>query len=496
MDGSNSTRKRKRPSYLDDFFESVIEETPASKKRIAANNESRQNCLLCSEVTESSGIIWDLLSTTGASKYTFSMVLNTLFKEEELSLTLPDLSEGHLCKVCKEFVSELDRLQHQVLGVKKSIMDILKKAKYVEKNGIENEDVDEKKKVEQEEKEETLEVEDIIKKRIGRGGKVEYLVKWKNYDRIEFNTWEMADGLEGAEGIIREFEEKNKPVENIKAQDSKNKVTAEKKKQTIDKTIKNNKNDLDKKKENEKQLVTNGKADKRTEESAEEVSMKPKRRRKDSILEKNGHKYLVRWDNYPEDEDSWELRSSIPADIIKRYEEGLEIMNAYVKQQSIHDKTSEKNKQIDNKNEAEIKQDRTIEKAKQINDENKEDIKKYKMIEKTKQTDAKNEEKKKQETQESKFKSKRREASKSSGAMEENKKAMVNNQNNEKNEGRKKKTSASKQEDVFNIEALVEKKGSKYLVKWENFTDDQNTWEPRSSIPPFIVKVGKTDYLL
>ena len=118
------------------------------------------------------------------------------------------------------------------------------------------------------------------------------------------------------------------------------------------------------------------------------------------------------------------------------------------------------------------------------------------MIEKTKQTDAKNEEKKKQETQESKFKSKRREASKSSGAMEENKKAMVDNQNNEKNEGRKKKTSSSKQEDVFNIEALIEKKGSKYLVKWENYTDDQNTWEPRSSIPPFIVKVGKTDYLL
>ena len=49
-------------------------------------------------------------------------------------------------------------------------------------------------------------------------------------------------------------------------------------------------------------------------------------------------------------------------------------------------------------------------------------------------------------------------------------------------------------EEVYNIEALVEKKGLKYLVQWENFTVDHNTWEPRSSIPDFILQVGK--YLL
>ena len=46
------------------------------------------------------------------------------------------------------------------------------------------------------------------------------------------------------------------------------------------------------------------------------------------------------------------------------------------------------------------------------------------------------------------------------------------------------------EEDIYTIESLVAKKGSKYLVKWENFPHDQNTWEPRSAIPPFIVKVG------
>ena len=31
-------------------------------------------------------------------------------------------------------------------------------------------------------------------------------IRWKNYDRIEYNTWELADGLEGAEEIIKKFE--------------------------------------------------------------------------------------------------------------------------------------------------------------------------------------------------------------------------------------------------------------------------------------------------
>ena len=48
-----------------------------------------------------------------------------------------------------------------------------------------------------------------------------------------------------------------------------------------------------------------------------------------------------------------------------------------------------------------------------------------------------------------------------------------------------------REEDIYTIEALVDKKGSKYLVKWENFPHEQNTWEPKSAIPPFIIKVRK-----
>ena len=48
-------------------------------------------------------------------------------------------------------------------------------------------------------------------------------------------------------------------------------------------------------------------------------------------------------------------------------------------------------------------------------------------------------------------------------------------------------------QDEKTIESLVAKMGSKYLVKWENLTHDQNTWEPRSAIPPFIVKFYEQD---
>ena len=46
------------------------------------------------------------------------------------------------------------------------------------------------------------------------------------------------------------------------------------------------------------------------------------------------------------------------------------------------------------------------------------------------------------------------------------------------------------EEETYNIESLVKKAGSKYLVRWENYSEEYNTWEPRKSIPKFILKVN------
>ena len=47
-------------------------------------------------------------------------------------------------------------------------------------------------------------------------------------------------------------------------------------------------------------------------------------------------------------------------------------------------------------------------------------------------------------------------------------------------------------DDVYNIESLVEKKGSIYLVKWENYPEDQNTWESKCSIPDCVREVNNS----
>lgn len=57
--------------------------------------------------------------------------------------------------------------------------------------------------------EEEYEVELILDKRVRRTrgvGSVEYLVKWKNYDQAEDNTWEPADNLTDAVEAIKAFE--------------------------------------------------------------------------------------------------------------------------------------------------------------------------------------------------------------------------------------------------------------------------------------------------
>ena len=53
---------------------------------------------------------------------------------------------------------------------------------------------------------EEYEVEKILDKRVEKNGYTEYLVKWKNYDDPDENTWEPIDNLGDAEKIIKAFE--------------------------------------------------------------------------------------------------------------------------------------------------------------------------------------------------------------------------------------------------------------------------------------------------
>ena len=379
------------------------------------------------------------------------------------SISKPFFSKGFLCSICKDLVKDLDILQHQVVNVKKSIISKLRGKKG--RNEDVNDSITNIDDFMSEPFEEKMEVEKIIQKRVVKVRKFEYLVKWKNYDRPEYNTWELAEGLEGAEDLIKKFE----ILYSKHGQNGSNKANG----------IKNNINvSISKKTESSSKLLTQRQTEK-TESLSElikgkskesntmvpkinqthetesnstipnmsilqkennvtiyggpKVTIKPRRKKMKKILERRDSKYLVEWENCSKEETSWELRSAIPSNILDSFDKhGVD-----------------KSKQDKNRKELEHEENDDQHTVQWNNLPQNESCGSLKSM------NIHNEEKKLLTMQ------------KGIRAQEED---------------------VPKQDNLYLIERLLKKKGSKYQVKWKGFPEEQSTWEPKSAIPKEIIE--------
>ena len=138
----------------------------------------------------------------------------------------------------------------------------------------------------------TTEVEAILDKR-EKGKKTEYLVKWKDYDQPSDNTWEEAKNL--GKSVIDDFEEKI--CEKQRTVELSAKITSNNRK-TKSKEIPQTTPQKHEKKEKSKKV--------KEEEYIIEM-----------LVKREGNKYLVKWENFPVAQNTWEPRSSIPRFILE-----------------------------------------------------------------------------------------------------------------------------------------------------------------------------------
>ena len=124
-------RKKNKPTKIirnpiedDDGGQSEREDKEQTESE--AQNESLELeghciCRLCEEKLDTGTEREDIETPTGSSDSTYATVLNTLFNNSEQASPL--FSSGKICLPCKDHIKELDLVQSQVIVVEKEILD-------------------------------------------------------------------------------------------------------------------------------------------------------------------------------------------------------------------------------------------------------------------------------------------------------------------------------------------------------------------------------------
>lgn len=179
------------------------------------------------------------------------------------------------------------------------------------------------------------EVENILDKR-GKGKKVEYLVKWKNFDKVEDQTWEPLENLTESSNIVeafeKEFEEKDSGSKSV----NKELETPTSRKRRPDSVTPDHGSLSVSKRGRPKQSITSPvDIDKTNKKSLNNDDMVEDLLDDDyeaeKILDKRGKgkklEYLVKWKNFEKEEDqTWEPMDNLTEsrEIVELFEKELQ----------------------------------------------------------------------------------------------------------------------------------------------------------------------------
>ena len=536
-------RKRQRPSYLHDFLDeqedgeidsqktSVIQMKPTLCEDKIENEVinvigEEGKCCLCDGQLLNNRV--NMSSATGSSDLSYSHVLNKILlhqsSEHNILQNMPkfQFTSGYLCIFCKVPISDLDLLQHKIIGLMKVVL-------------------------------------------LRAEGKLKSLTR---ENKIKSET----------QGLLNE--------ENSKSNKSVNEDLLKTKYQNMKKRNKNRRkpkpkaNDADTQSDSEPDTEDTGSRPKRDKPSGamsdiERAKIKnlpadlkfqvKKRSKKDPFIieflkEKKGNTFLVKWENRHENENSWEPRSKIPSDVLEYYEGDLRRLGTQVpvlsspRESEVKEKSrvkfaevkesknskNEKEIQIENSQEEKAgKEDKIIQEIEKemeevtpipgeyieqpfeeifdainahnmsdsliIKEETKEPRKskrepKPKILENEFIGESENstqEKPSKQELDDSSMVRKSNREPKPKKFMDQIDIKKTKKDKNVRSHLPKKKTISDRISDTkaktYIIESLVERKGEKYFVKWEGYPPEQNTWEPRSNIPKFITQFYEQD---
>ena len=352
---STKMRKRKKPSYLNDFVQNPEEtedvESPddiitnkklkgaddvekserveKEKERTATEDEARNEkevqvdsvegqCSLCEEKLDTGQDHEDIETATGSSDSSYATILTAVFKDSQhfpSDKTIPRLlfSSGKICRLCKNPIKQLDLLQNKIIGLKKVIFNRASKklegisGKQKEVASSPDPDVDtdnltkakKKKRLLQTAKKVSFEKSPSVSVDVEEEIVEVAKVKKKKKPVPTFRKVSLQSPSVSSDKSVRPRSDQ----EEISSPDSDDKPVRPRREKPPNSMS-----------EIEKAKIKNLKSEMK-------FSVKKRSQSDDYIIEylkeKKGPKYLVKWENRHESENSWESKSKIPSTVLQ-----------------------------------------------------------------------------------------------------------------------------------------------------------------------------------